>query len=406
MPILKSIKIESFKSILCQTIDLGQLNVFIGANGSGKSNFLEALGMLSSAISGEIEYSRFTERGMRLSSPNVFRSAFKNEKRKPSIYLEAKFSDFFYHVNLSAHEESNPWCYYAEEIRRTAEEGSEKIAGRSNRGATIGGISVSKPSLYQSVVTSAEALGKFTDDELFKIRSLKEFAIYAPSTPVLRGVSPDNSNKSPLGLYGGSLADALENMLENVALREELQSFFKLLDWYQTIGVTSPSDILQSKHVHTSPKVVMYKDKYMKKNFNELYAYDVSEGALYILFVIVLLSHQIAPNIFAIDNVDSCLNPGLITNLMSHITQILAKNKKKQIFLTTHNPTSLDGIDIFNEDHRLFVVKRGENGSTVFERISPPLGLTKEDWNNKYYGMKLSEIWLSGAIGGLPLKGF
>lgn len=407
MPILKSIRIKSFKSIISQSIDLGQLNIFIGANGSGKSNFLEAIGMLSSAISGEIEYNRFMERGMRLSAPEVFRSAFKNEKRKPSIHLEAQFSDFLYQVNLSANKtkDSNPWCYYAEEIKRNPPNPG-KIAGRSNRGATIDGMSVSKPSLYQSIVTSAEALGKFTDSELSKIRSLKDFAIYAPSTPILRGVSPDNSSKSPLGLYGGSLAEALSNIMHNPTLKSELQSFFKLLDWFQSIGVTTPSDVLQSKHVHTSRRVVRYEDKYMKTNFNELYAYDVSEGALYILFIIVLLSHEMSPNIFALDNIDNCLNPGLITNLMHHITEILVKNNNKQVFLTTHNPTALDGIDIFNEDHRLFVVTRGKNGGTAFERISPPAGLTKETWNDQYHGMKLSEIWLSGAIGGLPIQGF
>jgi hypothetical protein len=31
--------------------------------------------------------------------------------------------------------------------------------------------------------------------------------------------------------------------------------------------------------------------------------------------------------------------------------------------------------------------------------------MTREEWEEKYYGMKLSEIWLSGAIGGLP-QGF
>ncbi|WP_154100645.1 AAA family ATPase, partial [Pseudomonas aeruginosa] len=107
--------------------------------------------------------------------------------------------------------------------------------------------------------------------------------------------------------------------------------------------------------------------------------------------------------IFALDNIDNALNPGLVRSLMGHIVQILKDHEEKQIFLTTHNPSTLDGLDIFNEKHRLFIVERNEEGHTKCRRIAPPEGMTKKDWEEKYFGMKLSEIWLSGAIGGMPI---
>lgn len=404
---IKQMKIKYFKSIINQTVDFGKLNVFIGANGAGKSNILEAIGMLSAALSGsEMEYSRFSERGMRLSSPAVFRSAFKNIERKPSIDITGVMENLSYHVNLHSDDSNNnPWRYSSEEFKR-GQTLSVKISGRSNRGAKVGGISIAKPTPSQSIVTATEVLSGFLEKELSQVKDLKDYAIYAPSTPILRGVSPDTSNKSPLGLYGGSLAEALNNVLSNELLRTEMLSFFKLLDWFYSLGAGPPSGVLQAKHLHTSNLVVKYKDKYMNKKFDELYAYDVSEGALYILFVIVLLVHKDSPNIFALDNVDSCLNPGLITKLMVYISDKLNENSSKQVFITTHNPTTLDAIDLFNDEHRLFVVKRGDNGGSVFERVLPPKGFTRENWAEKFYGMKLSEIWLSGAIGGLPKEGF
>jgi predicted ATPase len=116
-----------------------------------------------------------------------------------------------------------------------------------------------------------------------------------------------------------------------------------------------------------------------------------------------LLVHEQSPNIFALDNIDNALNPGLIRDLMLQVSEILTANPQKQIFLTTHNPSTLDAVDIFNPTHRLFVVERDEIGHTKFRRISPPDGMTKEKWEEEYFGMKLSEIWMSGAIGGLPL---
>ena len=87
---------------------------------------------------------------------------------------------------------------------------------------------------------------------------------------------------------------------------------------------------------------------------------------------------------------------------MSQVTGIMNKKPNKQVFLTTHNPITLDGIDLFNDEHRLFVVERDKEGLTKVRRIAPPSGMTKQQWDDEYYGMKLSEIWLSGAIGGIP----
>ena len=44
---LTSITVRGFKSLEQVEVSLGSVNVFIGANGSGKSNLLEALGFVS-----------------------------------------------------------------------------------------------------------------------------------------------------------------------------------------------------------------------------------------------------------------------------------------------------------------------------------------------------------------------
>ena len=49
---ITSLKINGFKSIYDEVINLKVINVFIGANGCGKSNILEALGVISAAAFG------------------------------------------------------------------------------------------------------------------------------------------------------------------------------------------------------------------------------------------------------------------------------------------------------------------------------------------------------------------
>ena len=47
MPTLESISIKGFKSIRDVEVELRDINVLIGANGSGKSNFLEVFSLSS-----------------------------------------------------------------------------------------------------------------------------------------------------------------------------------------------------------------------------------------------------------------------------------------------------------------------------------------------------------------------
>lgn len=396
MAIIDKLTVKGFKSVQNQTVSLGQMNVLIGTNGAGKSNFLEAIAMLSASAEGGVNYQKLSSRGARLSSPEIFRSSFRNIDRKKHFELDVTMDKYCYNLKLHTNEES--LSYFSEKFS----EEDVKIAGRSGAGAKLFNDSIPKLSNTKSILS---VLQTYEADYNEVINTLSKFAIFSPSTPILRGVASDNSFKEPLGLYGGGLAKALSDILGN-SQRDELHRFFELLEWFQTIGFTDKINIdIAPEESMFGNLMLLYKDKYMKTSFNNLYAYDVSEGALYILFVLVLLIHEDSPDIFAIDNIDSTLNPGLVRQLMTQIVDILEEHKEKQIFLTTHNPTTLDAIDLFNPSHRLFVVARSNTGQTELKRIEPPIDTTKEQWEEMYYGLKLSEIWLSGAIGGMP-KGF
>lgn len=405
-PIIKKLTIKGFKSIWQDSLDLGQMNVFIGTNGAGKSNLLEAIAMMSCAIEGGIDYERLQRRGARLSSSAVFRSAFKNKNRTSVFKLDADFGDLSYSLSMNA---EDGFRYLAESIK-TAE--GKIVAGRSNNGATIRGLSLkSKLESTKGIFPTLEAYQAINNDSqglVEPLASLAKYAIFAPTTPILRGVEQDSSAKEPLGLYGGNLANALNEVIieHHRNKTSDLLRFFKLMNWVQSFVTTTETDPeLVSGQISLSGRKIRFKDKFMKANFNNLYAYDVSEGTLYVIFLLVLLGHEDSPDFFALDNIDTALNPGLVRELIHQVAIILSKNPHKQIFLTTHNPSTLDAVDLFDDTHRLFVVERDKDGHTKSRRIQPPEGMTREVWEETYYGMKLSEIWLSGAIGGLP-QGF
>ena len=109
------------------------------------------------------------------------------------------------------------------------------------------------------------------------------------------------------------------------------------------------------------------------------------------MFYFTLFISKDTPAFFAIDNIESSFNPKLCTKIIE-VLQKLAVKHNKQVILTTHNPFILDGLDLSDEDQRLLVVRRNDEGHTKIRHIEYKPERKK----------KLSELWMSGAIGGLP----
>ncbi|MFC3685049.1 AAA family ATPase [Hydrogenophaga luteola] len=404
---LRKLTISGFKSIRAQTLDLGRITVLIGQNGAGKSNVLEAIGMLSAASAGNVTYESLNSKGLRLSTPSVYKSALKGGGHRPKYFdLSAELDNLKYHANLftSTNNESPQWTFHSESIKTRHSNTSQrwsKIAGRSGNGFTINGQSINKANLRKtdSVVQALELLGALPPELQNSIDLLKNFAIYAPTTNVLRGIDTDNRIKSPLGLTGGGLVQAVSDAF-NAGHAKDFKRFFQILSWYRAISVARPTAELKNPLFGGGDRVLAFTDQFMIQDFNKLYSYDVSEGALYVVFALTLLLHVNAPRFFAIDNIDTALNPGLIRNLIKHIAE-LAEERDKQIILTTHNPAALDALDVFDEKYALYIVDRGTTGATELTRIKPPESMTRQQWEDETGGARLSELWLEGYLGGI-----
>jgi predicted ATPase len=144
-------------------------------------------------------------------------------------------------------------------------------------------------------------------------------------------------------------------------------------------------------------KIVLFEDRYMKRGRNVLSGYDASEGALYVLFSLVLLLHPRSPRFYAVENIDHALHPRLARALVEMIAEH-AKRLERQVVLTTHNPLVLDGLDITDDAIRLFAVDRDTRGRTRVSRIKPTAALKKA----RAKGMVLSQMWVSGLLGAVP----
>lgn len=66
---LRKMGFGSFKSLYNTSFEPGKVNVFIGANGSGKSTILEAIGLLSAAMTDRVDANSLQRKGVRLKDP-------------------------------------------------------------------------------------------------------------------------------------------------------------------------------------------------------------------------------------------------------------------------------------------------------------------------------------------------
>ena len=387
---LREIHIKGFKSILDQSVPLGRVNCFIGANGVGKSNVLEAIGVLGAAATGRVDDEAIIRRGVRAGLPRLFKTSFAGTQIPPHITLEArgKPSATFRVSLLNPIEKPKPaWAFKTELLSS----GDTQIVSR--------GVRSGKENLDETRGLSALKVVDLLpgDPASLLMKGLQEYVIYTPNTPALRATVPDPQTREPVGLVGGGLAEGFKALKRGVD-EARLDEVLGLIDWISDVGVTDVVRDLLSPSVPRTKNVLKFTDRFMASSRNTLTAADASEGALYILFAAVLCLSASSPSIFAIDNLDSALNPRIVTRLVGQLAGWLAAtNRDRQLLFTAHNPTVLDGLDLDDDEVRLFAVERNSEGHTTVRRIAPSPDL--HALNTQY---PLSRLWAMGNLGAVP----
>ncbi len=388
---IEKLSFRWFKSIESLEFEPSTVNILIGANGSGKSNVLEAIGVLSAAAGGRVDDESLLRRGVRPGLPSLYKCAFPGIRGTTQIDFGAWSSHASYETSLSniIKDPSPEWLYRAEKLM----ENGNAIIGRPKEGKDK----------YNPEAGLAALLMVELDPEsssVILLKELRDFAIYSPDTNTLRGVTPDMLQRKPVGLSGGHLAIALSDLLEsgNPFFEKVRQDALSLVDWAKSYDTAPSNEIPLSSSVGSTQRVIRFTDRYMQPNRNVLSGYDASEGALYVLFHAVLAAHPKSPVISAVDNADHALNPRLARALLSNICKwYLASPRPRQIFLTTHNPLALDGIPLQNDHVRLFTVSRTDKGHTVVQRVVLDEKLKKMAEK----GWTLSRLWVMGHLGGV-----
>ena len=407
-PMIRSVKIENFKSVRELELELGRVTVLIGANGSGKSNILEAIGMASAVATDKLDNEFVVSRGIRMPvRSELLLSAFINRSESPVANVSVRNDDTPY-VPYTI----QPYVVFGGDTASfrmtgwfTPDAASTDVVFTSDMRDRISALLLNRRELEDDI-DQRKYLAKLSSDLSYSKRyladpdapegadggfarsSLRRFLIYSPENRELRTFA-EEGQILPLGIRGEGLFGHLKYLANRnggvklARLKEKLQ----LIDWFEDFEF--PTDAFAyERNLHI-------RDRFLNDDIAYIDQRSANEGFLYLLFYFCLLISDATPPFFAIDNIDASLNPKLCERLIQDMVE-LARENSKQFILTTHNPAILDGLDLNDPEQRLYSVRRNIDGETIASRIEAPEAPEGQT------PLRLSEAYLRGYLGGLP----
>jgi len=371
---ISEIQIANYKSIKRLKLNLGRVNVFIGENGCGKSNILEGIALSSAAANDKLDHEFLASRGIRVTEPELMRSAFDQSdmKREIKIYLEESNGQFF---SCSLHHDNTPYSKWIDKaggkiiLEQLTLDSPQKAPNKSS-------IQISVDNLRALMTKRLEAI------------NFHDFLIYSPENSSLHTFETSGQIE-PIGINGEGLFKLLKvlDSSENKEKINQLKDELEFIDWFDDLEIPQNMSI--------GERYIRVKDRYLDESSPYFDQRSSNEGFLFLQFYLALFISDGTPKFFAIDNIDASLNPKLCRELIVKIVE-LARQYDKQVILTTHNPAVLDGLNLDDDKQRLFVISRNYDGHTVAKRyLKPKSAVGKKS-------IRLSEAFLRGYLGGLP----
>lgn len=379
---IREISIKNYKSVVNQTIHLRRFNVVIGANGCGKSNILEAIAIAGLSASNKLDEDLFALRGIRVSAPQWMKSAF-SEADNPVIEIRIvtdKNQPSKFKIHYSTESKPSRWIDTVEEETLQYLQGLDSKAPQT--ADELMELIISQKAKDTNVLFSIN--GHTVNISHTQVNGLKSFMIYSPEESALRSFDPSGSGQ--LGRNGQGLFPFLKQLSKQEggeSVLAEIKQNLEVIDWFDDLDF--PQETLSHDYS------VRLHDRYLDESLDYFDQRSANEAFLYLLFYFTLLISNETPAFFAIDNIESSLNPKLSRLLVSRLIE-LAQKHNKQVIVTTHSPYVLDALDLNDIGQSLLVARRNLDGHTLVNQIH----------HNKDVSVPLSEAWMKGYIGGLP----
>lgn len=350
---LDRIKIRGYKSIRELDLPLGPINILIGSNGAGKSNFISFFKLVNN-----IYEQRLQSYTKQVGAENLL---YYGLKKTQEVFGSLVFSDNAY--TFSLHPKDDGGMFIAKEV---------SWYRYSDWGSQSSNIEESE------IKTSTLMLNNYLQQYLqsYKIYHFHDTSKGSP----LRSSAKVNDNRV-LREDGGNLPAYLYLMQQKYPKTlKRIESVVRsVMPYFERFD-------LEPQALDGSIELVWNDVDAPDKYFS---AHDLSDGSIRFIALAALLLQPELPKIIIIDEPELGLHPVAVTMLAGMIHSAAARGC--QIIVSTQ---SVNLINNFEAEDIVTVDRR--DGQSVFNRLSKD---SLKSWIEDY---TLGELWMKSVINGQP----
>jgi predicted ATPase len=371
---LTKLTLEGFKSFRKLELELRALNVLIGANGAGKSNFISLFRLLQDLVSGRLQNAVVKAGG----ADGFLRFGKKQTK---NINIHLKFDNSVdYEARLLA-DSKDSLTFNLEGFYHPGTNGLGDLLTTTRFETPTG----RRESLIWAITENLEDQQEYRQQTsvLNSVRSsLQRIRTYhipdTSSTAAIKGTGRVNDNLE-LRSDGENLAAMLylirtQNLKVYQTIRDVIRSVAPYFDDFQL----RPNPL--------NPDTIRLEWREQNSDYPFL-ARDLSDGTLRFMALATLLLQPNPPAITVIDEPELGLHPFAIEELAGLLR---VASSRTQLIVATQSPQLISALE--PED---VIVADRENGETVLRRLdAESLG----GWLEEY---TLGELWQKNILGGV-----
>ncbi|GAA4848926.1 AAA family ATPase [Algivirga pacifica] len=331
------IEIQGYKSIKKLALELRPINVLIGSNGAGKSNFISFFNLLRAIFGKQLQ-----------------RFVLEEGKADSLLYFGRKTTEHLYGKLLFSEGNGHQSAYWFD-LRASKQEGlfidQEASAQNIQKGDQQKDYTITGP-YEESHITKHQA---------FEHQYLSDIAIFhfhdTSSTSYLRRGCDVEDNQ-----YFKSDGRNLPAFLYRLKAEQPI-IYKRILKTIQSVApyiydfILTPS-MTPGKQGEIELRWVDKND--LNSNFS---AYQLSDGTLRFIALATVLMQPIPPSVIVIDEPELGLHPMAITKLAG---MIQAVSQTAQVIISTQ---SVNLVDCFEPDDIVTVDRDSHNSESIFQRL-------------------------------------
>jgi len=361
---LNQLEIEGYKSIKSLSLELNALNIVIGANGVGKSNFIGFFKFINKILDKDLELYTAKQRGAN-------KILHFGKKTTEKLFFKLIFKPNGYLATLIPNN-ADKFIFKEEAVGFFGEdigyEGGTKEYWLDSKGNKESAL----PNRPSSGDISGHVVGYLKDWKVYHFHDTSQ-------TSKMKDTCNINDNKV--------LAEDAANLAAFLyAIQEDNEiSYKKIVKTIQRVAPFFHNFILEPETNNKDTIKLKWKHKGSDEYFD---ANDLSDGTLRFIALTTLLLQPNLPTIILLDEPELGLHPFAL-KLLASIFRVVSQ--KTQIIASTQSPTFADEFDM--ED--IIVADRIDNIS-VFNRLDES---QYKNWIDEY---TLGELWQKNLIGGNP----